>query len=269
MVALFCSPLMACGGSPPGSAAANKPDAAAQTAAAMQSYHDYLVTNADKLVTATKAFTDAVRAGDIASAKQQYVIAHPYHERLESVTDNFDELDSAVDQRPAAGTDPAKVTGFHRIEKALWGDNSVSNLSQLADKLDADVATLRSDIQKGKFTADQVLKGASRVLHEVGDRNSSQDEDTFSHTDLYDITGNIEGTEQVFTLLEPAISARDAALAGEIKQKFNAADAAVAKFKQGNVYPDFTSVSGPDRQAIGKTIKDVGDALARASSALT
>lgn len=269
MIVLLCSPLAACGGSAQSSTATSKPDVSAQLTSAMKSFHDYLAGNADMLVTATKAFTSAVRSGDTAKAKQEYVIAHPYHERVETITDNFGDLDTAIDQRPAAGTDLSTVTGFHRLERALWGDKSVSGLSAIADKLDTDVATLRDGIHKTDISADEFLKGASALMLEVGNRNTSQDEDAFSHTDLYDIAGNVEGAEKGFTLLEPAISARDSALADQIKQKFTAADGLVAKFKQGDTYPDFTTVSAADRQAIGNAIKEAGQSLGQVGSVLT
>jgi iron uptake system component EfeO len=221
------------------------------------------------LVSATKTFTDAIRAGNIAKAKQQYVIAHPYFEQGEPIMDKFDDLEKSIDLRPDNGTDITTVTGFHRLEKALWGDNSADGMAQIATKLDTDIATLRGNLQQAQFTAADFVHGAAGLLKEVADRNTGEDEDAFSHTDLYDIAGNIAGVEKGFGLLEPAIAAKDSALASDVKQKLATVDSTLAKFKQGNGYPDFTTVGATDRKAIGTAIGDAAQALGKVSNTLT
>ncbi len=262
-----CLPLAGCGGSSPAASTgpASSAPSSSSSNAEMSAYQSYLDANVDMLVSTTKVFTDAVRAGNVAAARRQYVIAHPCHERLESALGQFEELDKAIDARPENLKAINMVTGFHRLEKALWKDNSTAGMAAIATKLDTDVATLRDDVHKGEFTANQITAGAADVLTEVGERNAAQDEDAFSHVDLYDIAGNIDGVAKAMTLLGPTISARDPELAGRIQQSLTAAAASVAKFKRGTAYPDFTTVGRADRQAIAKALQDAAAQVHKAA----
>jgi iron uptake system component EfeO len=68
-------------------------------------------------VTATRAFTDAVRAGDLAKAKLLYAPARVHYERIEPVAEAFGDIDPEVDGRLDDAANPAEFTGFHRIER--------------------------------------------------------------------------------------------------------------------------------------------------------
>ncbi|HEX4248528.1 MAG TPA: imelysin family protein, partial [Pseudonocardia sp.] len=91
-------------------------------AVATQGYHDYIVSEVDQLVPATKTFTDAVRAGDTAKAKASFAPARIHYEAVEPVAESFGDLDPNIDARINDVKDPTQWTGFHRIEKALWAD---------------------------------------------------------------------------------------------------------------------------------------------------
>src|SRR5437870_4244615 len=84
-----------------------------------------VAAEAAKMVTAAKKFTDAVRAGDIDRAKDLYAPARFPYEEVEPVSESFGDLDPDIDARVGDVTDPAKWTGFHRLEKALWQDKSL------------------------------------------------------------------------------------------------------------------------------------------------
>ena len=83
-------------------------------------YATYVKDQAAQLVTATKAFTDAVKAGDVAKAKELYGPARIFYERIEPVAESFGDLDPAIDIRVPDVADPEEWTGFHAIEQALW-----------------------------------------------------------------------------------------------------------------------------------------------------
>ena len=85
-------------------------------------YKVYVQGEAKELVAKTKAFTDAVKAGDIEKAKSQFAAARTHYERIEPIAELFNELDPAIDAREddfKDKTEDAAFTGFHRIEHAL------------------------------------------------------------------------------------------------------------------------------------------------------
>lgn len=93
----------------PGGAA--KTDAA--VVAAVKAYRGYLERQATEMVSATRRFTGAVLAGDVAAAKRLYGPARVPYERIEPVAESFGGLDPAIDAREgdvpkARWTEPAR-----------------------------------------------------------------------------------------------------------------------------------------------------------------
>ena len=93
----------------------------------------------------TKAFTDAVKAGDIEKAKSLYAPTRQHYERIEPIAELFSDLDGSIDAREddyeQKAADP-KFTGFHRL-KALFGDNS-TGMEKYAEQLNSDVLELQN-----------------------------------------------------------------------------------------------------------------------------
>ncbi len=82
---------------------------------------------AARLVTATQAFAAAVKAGDVATAKSLYAAARSHYEAIEPIAESFGNLDPAIDAREN-DVEGDQWTGFHRLEKALWVDNSAAGM---------------------------------------------------------------------------------------------------------------------------------------------
>src|SRR5262249_56733739 len=109
---------------------------------AVTGYQRYVSTQAKELVKRVEPFVDAVKAGDVEKAKEQFAAARVPYETIEPVAESFGTLDPDIDARVNDVEKGQKWTGFHRIEKALWEDNSTKGLGPIADKLLADVQTL-------------------------------------------------------------------------------------------------------------------------------
>ncbi len=109
-------------------------------------YKLYVTENVRKLVADTRAFTAAVKAGDIEKAKQLFAPARMSYEKIEPVAELFSDLDSALDSRAddheKAEQDP-EFRGFHRLEYALWVQRSTRNVGSVAERLLADVLELQ------------------------------------------------------------------------------------------------------------------------------
>lgn len=248
--------------------------AAAQTAAAADltdataTYHDYVVAEVSALTTATKAFTDAVRAGDITKAKALYAPARVHYESIEPVAESFGNLDPDIDARIDDVADPTTWTGFHRIEKALWDpgqgtDNSLAAMTPMANKLDADVATLKGKVATTTYQPAELANGASDLLTEVSTTKVTGEEDRYSHTDLWDFAANIAGAREAFELLKPALAAKDAALAQQLDARFTDVTAGLAKYAQGGGYVDYTGVSGADRRTLAQSVNALAEPLSQ------
>jgi iron uptake system component EfeO len=244
------------------------PTAAAGTSLtdATSKYHDYVVAEVDALTTTTKAFTDAVRGGDMAKAKTLFAPARVHYEDIEPVAESFGDLDPNIDARIDDVPDPAQWTGFHRIEKALWVDNSLAGMAPMADKLDADVATLKSKVATNTYQPAELANGAGDLLTEVSTTKVTGEEDRYSHTDLWDFAANIAGAREAFELLKPALAVKDTPLAQQLDARFTDVTARLAEFAKGDGYVDYSTVGGADRKVLAQSVDALAEPLSQVAA---
>ncbi len=164
-------------------------DALLSLGGAITAYKAYVMAETTQLVTDTKAFTDAIKAGDIEKAKALYAPTRQHYERIEPIAELFSDLDGSIDAREddyeQKAADP-KFTGFHRLEKALFGDNTTKGMDQYAEQLYTDVVDLQKRISELAFPPSKVVGGAAGLIEEVAASKISGEEDRYSHTDLWD-----------------------------------------------------------------------------------
>ena len=151
----------------------------------------YLEQESAVLVSETKEFTDAVKAGDVAQAKAEFTNARVHYESIEPVAESFGDLDPEIDAREGDVPD-AEWGGFHRIEKQLWVDGNTTGMAPVADKLLTDVKELQAKIPGIDLEPAQIANGAVELLNEVAKSKVTGEEDRYSHTDLYDFAANVD-----------------------------------------------------------------------------
>jgi iron uptake system component EfeO len=235
----------------------------AQLAQATQSYHDYVVSEVNQLVTATDRFATAVKAGDIAGAKSLYAPARVFYESIEPVAESFGDLDAAIDARRNDVANTDQWTGFHRLEMALWQDGSLEGMGPLADKLVADVTKLQALVTAESYQPAQLAMGATDLLNEVGARKVTGEEDAYSHTDLWDFAANVAGAKQAFTLLQPTLAAAHAELVGGITQRFATLEQSLATYRDGGGYVDYSTVTADQRKTLAQQVDALADLLSQ------
>jgi iron uptake system component EfeO len=246
-------------------------DAAAKTKldAAVAGYRAYVLDQADKLIPATKRFTDAVRAGDVAAAKNLFAPARAYYERIEPVAESFGDLDPEIDARENDVEDASQWTGFHRLEKALWDAKSVQNMAPIADKLDADVAKLSSMVKTATYQPAQLANGATELLNEVASSKITGEEDRYSHTDLSDFKANIDGAKQAFTLLGPALQGLDAQLYTTVTQRFADVEDSLTPYHGGYAdsgFVDYSTVTDAQRKVLTQKVDALAEPLSQVAA---
>jgi iron uptake system component EfeO len=220
---------------------------------AVAEYQDYVEEQVSGLVTDTKVFTDAVRAGDIEAAKAAYAPSRVRWERIEPIAALIESIDGAVDARAEEGvadTESPEVTGWHQLEYDLWVAEDIADDKELADELDANIAKLQEGLPDLEITPLAVAKGAQELIEEVADGKITGEEDRYSHTDLSDLNANVEGAKAATDLLMPAIEEADKALAAELKEAFEDANAVLAPYRDGDGWKPFDEVSDADRTTL-------------------
>jgi iron uptake system component EfeO len=230
---------------------------------ATKGYHNYVVNEVNLLVPATKVFTDAVRAGDMAKAKASFAPARVHYESVEPVAESFGDLDPDIDARIDDVPNPAQWTGFHRIEKALWQDNTLAGMAPLADKLDADVKTLQARVSTATYQPAQLANGAGDLLTEVSTSKVTGEEDRYSHTDLWDFQANIDGARQCFELLKPALAAKNPDQAQQLEARFTDVVNGLNQYRQGDGFVDYSTVSQEQRRKLADSVNALAEPLSK------
>ena len=108
-------------------------------------YAQYTEAGLQVLAAQTATLAAAVRAGDLAAAKRDWLTAHLQYETLGAAYDAFGNFDDEIDGRAdAVGVDSRKWTGFYRLEYGLWHGQPEGELSAVADTLNTNVHQLLS-----------------------------------------------------------------------------------------------------------------------------
>lgn len=229
---------------------------------AADSYKRYVLSQTDALIPSTEAFVAAVKAKDVAKAKELYPTTRTYYERIEPVAESFpNDLDPRIDLREADLEPGQKWTGFHALEKQLWVTGLQPDADALADQLLADVKELEAGVKAPDWTIDstQIAGGAQGLLDEVASSKISGEEDIFSHTDLWDFKANVEGSQTAVASVRPILDERNAELGKRVDERFADVEKLLEKYREGDGFVSYDKVTEPQRQELSRAI----DALSK------
>ena len=237
---------------------------AAALARATAGYHAYVVSQSAKLLAGTKTFVAALDRGDLAAAKSQFGPVRAYYERIEPVAESFGDLDPAIDARINDVANVNSWTGFHRIERILWEQNTTKGTAPYAKRLLQDVTTLDTKVKTLTYQPAQLANGAVELLNEVAGSKITGEEDRYSHTDLSDFEANVAGAHEAFVLLRPALVKRgDAALAKTLDARFAAVEKGLAPYKRPTPlgWALYGELTAKDRKSLAQAVDALAEPL--------
>jgi iron uptake system component EfeO len=230
--------------------------------AAVAQYRRYVERNTDQLVARVEPFVAAVEAGDVAAAKTLYPAARIPYERIEPVAESFGDLDPEIDAR-ANDVPPDQFGGFHRIEKALWIEDSTAGMGPVAAKLLTDVKRLQAKVKSVDLQTAQIANGANELLGEVSASKITGEEERYSHIDLVDFEANVEGSQAAFDSVKPILSEGAPKLARTIDARFDAVYASLRPYRQGSGFVTYTELSSADTRKLAQVIDALAEPLSQ------
>lgn len=242
-------------------------------------YAAYVVGVAADMQTAVGILKDAVDKGDLAAAKAAYAKARPFYERIESdvdgfvmegfdPTDNHGNLDYLIDMR-ASNEDPdVGWHGFHAIERDLYENGKITKQTKdYAAELDKNVDLLQDVVKGLTYKPEDLANGAAGLLEEVQANKITGEEEKYSHIDLVDFAGNVEGAEQAFVFLKPGLTEIDPALTQQVQTQFDAVYKQLEQYKDESApggYVIYTkAIREKDAPALSKAIQALQEPLAK------
>lgn len=230
-------------------------------------YKDYVVSQTDQMVGAVTTLQEAIAAGDLDAAREAYIQARPFYERIEPVAESFPELDFAIDARPEMVESGQRWTGFHPIEKGLFEADSTEGLTAMANKLVADVTELQTVTNDlSGFQPAELANGAVGLLEEAGNNKITGEEERYSLIDLQTFVANVEGSEQTFQYLRPGLIEIDPALTETIEARFAELKDLLDTYKDPDNpsgYRYYDELSESDTTTISQALLAVHEPLSR------
>jgi iron uptake system EfeUOB component EfeO/EfeM len=226
----------------------------------LSEYRVYLATQGSALIRAVQALNQALAASDLAQARSLYLPARAAYQRIAPAAQRLAELDNAINARAdyyeKREQDPG-FGGFHRIEYALFQQNSTEGLGPVAEKLAADVTNLRQQLLAQSLAPEQLVGIVARNMRSLAQIRTNGEEERYSHSDLSGFASNLEGTRKVIDLLRPLLAKSAAELPAKL-------DSATASFEQQLTTLNgvaYDQVGAAQRQQIADKAKALADLL--------
>ena len=248
-------------------AAAVEVGGAAELDAAADEYEEYVEEQVHLLEDRTEEFTGAVLAGDVEEAKRLFGPTREPWERIEPIAAALGDYDPNIDARE--GDVPRdEWRGFHRIEKALWEENTTQGQEEYARQLVEDVENLHEEVEELELAPEDLVTGSVELLNEVSAGKITGEEDRYSHTDLYDINANVEGSEVAFEELKPEVAGEDMTLANEVTEGFDGVYEELDQYRRGDGWVSYETLNEADRRALSQKVDALAEPLSRVGQVL-
>lgn len=236
---------------------------------AVDDYRAYVQSEADKLPGLVTGLRDAIAAGDRAKAQELYAPSRIPWESIEPVAESFGDLDPRMDAREADLEEGETFSGWHRIEKGLWQNEDVAALLPVTDQLLADVTELKQRVPNAAMTPASIGNGAKELLDEVATGKITGEEEAFSHTDLVDFQGNLDGAKKAFEVLRPLVDKNDPKLATTLDTEFANVQTALDKYRSDDTFVTYDTVTEEQRQELARAVDALSEPLSKLAAAAT
>lgn len=230
----------------------------------LSEYRVYLSTQGSALIKAVNALQDAIAAGDLSAAQAAYLPARAAYQRIAPAAQRLAELDNAINARAdyyeKREQDPG-FSGFHRIEYGLFDKHSVDGLLPVAQRLQADVTTLKQQLLAQNMAPEQLASVIARNMRGLAEIRSNGEEERYSHSDLNGFVANLEGTRKVIDLLRPMLAKSAKPLLEQIDAAAAALDTELNGLSADSGMRPYGQVDAVQRKLIAEKAKALADAL--------
>lgn len=247
---------------------------------AISQYSAYVKDQVEQLKTKTDTFADAYAAGEDERARSLYASTRLHYERIEPVAESFGDLDPLLDLRQADLEEGQEWTGWHLIEKDLWQPSPEENEGETyqplspeqrqaaAQGLKDNTQALYDQTRNLDLTVDQIANGAKTLLDEVAFSKVTGEEEIWSHTDLSDFQGNVDGARVAFETLRPILDSKNPQLASSIEERFKKLQALLDLYKQGEGFVPYTDLTEEQVRELSDAIDALSEPLSQLADAV-
>ncbi len=237
----------------------------------LSEYRVFTVTEAASLGRQVQQLADAVHAGQLEAARENYLAARLPYRKLDLLASRFSDLRNAIDPLPdylaERERDPA-FSGFHRLEYGLFKENSLDGLAPVADRLVQDVTALNQRIRALRLAPDEFGTGVDRQARLVAEGQVMRGNSRYAQSDLAEIAAALEGLEKILDLMTPLLRDASPETAKAIDQARAEAHAALDSVKKDSAFPSYDQVSSAQRQKLSQGFTALADAAGKLNAAI-
>lgn len=235
---------------------------------AIAAYQEFVISESKSLLAATQGFVSAIRANDVAGAKNIYPVAREYWERIEPVAESFGDLDPKIDAREGDLEPGVRWTGWHNLEKQLWVTGLQDDAVELAELLLSDTKELLKRVSAVELNLAQIANGAKELMDEVATGKVTGEEERYSHTDLWDFAANVEGAQKVVEVSRKILEAKDKDLLKTLDARFADLNEGLAQTQTGNGYKLYDQLGEAEVKKLAALVEAVSEPLSKLTAAL-
>ncbi|WP_051965670.1 EfeM/EfeO family lipoprotein [Kitasatospora mediocidica] len=221
-------------GTAAGAVAGYLPMSDKELTAPVNAYRAYVEQALPGLLAAGRALDADIARGDLAAARADWLTAHLDYERLGAAYNSFGDFDTALNSMANGlpqGVDSPDWTGFFALEYGLWHGRSADRLRPLSRQLVTDLANLIDDFPSEDTDPGTLPLRAHEILENSLQFQLGGIADYGSGSALATLGANIQGTEELITVLTPLISPRDPALLALLNTQLPAYATEVASYR--------------------------------------
>lgn len=242
---------------------AAKADAVLSLGDAITAYKAYVTAETAQLVSGTKAFTDAVKAGDIEKAKALYAPTRQHYERIEPIAELFSDLDGSIDAREDDFEKKRKIRNLP--VSTVWKKRclaiTASRDGKICRSAEQRCAGAAKRISELAFPPSKVVGGAAGLIEEVAASKISGEEDRYSHTDLWTSVPTLTARRKLSTCC--ARSCKNSALLAKVDANFKKVDSILSKYRTKDGFETYDKLTTADRNALKGPITTTAEDLAQ------
>lgn len=230
-------------------------------------YRVWVLRQGDEFLSRTEAFVQAWLKADKVEAQRLYASARQPFERIEPIAEALGDFDPRLDAREGDVLD-ADWRGFHRLEKLLWSDRSLSEGHETARTLLQDARLLRVRLETAELSLSGLLTGAVELLNEISSSKVTGEEERYSHTDLWDFEANLQGAFKIFQLVETLVMARDPGVAQLVASRFSALFDQLALYRSKGGFVSYTELKPNQVKSLAQAVDALAEPLSQLSKVL-
>jgi iron uptake system component EfeO len=157
----------------------------------------------------TATLAAAVRAGNLATARRDWLTAHLQYETLGDAYAAFGNFDTEIDGRAdPTGVSSPQWTGFFRLEYGLWHGQSLASLVPVASTLNSYVDQLVTWWPTQQVPLADLGRRAHEVIENALEFQLTGHDDYGSGTTLASTVAAISASRVLLALLHPLIAPR-------------------------------------------------------------